>query len=178
MDERFQRCLTREPSYLVSLRSSWDSSRAVFDWHPCGRRSPLCCSWSLCLVAGSRRKRMDPERRCRSSCPSRLSRPHLWSWHGRNYSCHRTKQKSWWTEASIPSHSRRVSYPSSQCYEGSWQGSSARWRHLWLWACQGDFKKEVIFLQFVSTTHPQCHILLLGKASGALAAIVLVHWSS
>ena len=134
MDERFQRCLTREPSYLVSLRSSWDSNRALFDWHPCGRRSPLCCSWSLCLVAGSRRKRMDPERRCRSSCPSRLSRLHLWLWQSRmrRYRVHhKAKPKRRWTPASIASHSRLVSSLSCQgCQDSCW-GSLARQRHLW-----------------------------------------------
>ena len=36
---------------------------------------------------------------------------------------------------------------------------------------------DQIVLHFLSTTHPRCHSLLLGKASGVLAARALFHWS-
>ena len=141
MDERFWCCLTQEPSHLVSLHSSWDSNQTLqTSHHSCGRRSPLCCSWSLWLAeAGCNRDQMDLQRSRRSCCPSRLSRPHPWSWQSRmssDWYNHKYQQKSGWTQASISSHSQLLLYASCQGCEDRVQGGLLSWRHLWLsrWA--------------------------------------------
>ncbi len=134
MFDQFRSCLTWEPSHLVSPHSSWDSNQALYHHHHlCGRRSPLCCSWSLWLAAGSTRKKMDLLRSSRSCCPSRLSRPHLWSWQSRMCRCwyyHKPKQQSGWTPASISSHSPLLWFRSCPCCEGSRQGGLVRQPHL------------------------------------------------
>ena len=125
----------------MSLHSSWDSNQSVYHCHPCGRRSPLCCSWSLWLAAGSTGNQLDLDQSSHSCCPSRLSRPHPWSWHSRMDRCwhHKPKQQSWWTPASISSHSPLLMFRTSQgCLDSCW-GSLVRWHYLW----QGIFNIEL-----------------------------------
>ena len=137
-------------SDLVSPPPNWDSNQALSSWYPRGRRSPRCWCWSRWLAAGSNLKKREKLRSRRSSCPSRFSRPRLWSRHGRMCSCHRPKQQIWWTPASISSQSPLVSSLSSQRQEGSSWGSLARWQHLWVTVYQFDFKKRINFFYIVS----------------------------
>ena len=97
----------------------------------CGRRSPLCCSRSLRLAAGSTRKKMDQLRRSHSYCPSRLSRSHQWLWHSLPGSwILSTKHQRGWTPASIAFHSPPLLFLPCQGSAGSRQGGLARWQHL------------------------------------------------
>ena len=123
-----------EPSHLVWPYSSWDSNQGAngrLDVWMCGRGSPLCCSRSLRLAAGSNRKKMDQLRRSHSYCPSRLSRSHLWFWHSLHSSwLLATEHQRRWTPASITSHSPPLLFLSCQSSEGSRQGGLAKWQHL------------------------------------------------
>ena len=79
-------------------------------------------------------------RSSRSCCPSRLSRPHPWSWQSHPDRWIPIQQQSGWTPASISSHSPLLWSASCRGCQDRGQGGLVRWRHLWLsrWT-QNDF---------------------------------------
>ena len=140
-------------SYRVSPRSSWCSNLTLYCYHLWWRRCPLCC-FCLWQSAGGSRTRQKYLRSRRSSCPSRLSRPHRWFWQSRisrsrYYHTSMRRHQSGWIPASISSHCPlELSLSSQSCWD-MYQGSLAR------------------------RQYPRCHSLLLGKVSLLAARVWL-----
>ena len=119
----------------LTPHSSWDSNHPMHHRHLCGRRFLLCCSSLLGLAAGSSWSKMLDLRRSRSSCPSRLSRPHPWSWHNgtdRWWYHRKFELQNRWSSTSIPSQPPLVLSVSSHGWWGICRDSLVSLLHLWM----------------------------------------------